>query len=254
MFKPRNNRKNKKINKQCDVPINFSANTETDEMEIEYKADPNEIFLLAPNSKMLKVNRALQVSGHYKLKLVALDLLDDHVSNKYLLSDLSHNQYASAINYQLNLTLKCHGSVKYFNSVKDKASSLLTKMIIKEWGNPVAFPEKYCWEEVKNSIIILGKFSQIKNESIPEFCSNDFRDFFDKIFLLLFNFLDFIVSNKDRIIKESIYFDYVEETEKSISLLFDLVRKFKSIKLKYKIVLIFKTSSSIKPKEKVEYT
>ncbi|EGC28726.1 hypothetical protein DICPUDRAFT_159794 [Dictyostelium purpureum] len=243
MVKPRNNRKNKKINNQCDVPINFPANTETDEMEIEYKADPNEIFLLVPNSKMLKVNRALQVSGHYKLKLAALDLLDDHVSNKDLLSDLSHNQYASAINYQLNLALKCHGSVKYLNSVKDKASSLLTKMTIEEWGSsdatagnrkfisdslklivdPIAFPEKYCWEEVKDSIIILGKFFQIKNESISEFCSNDFRDFFDKVFLLLFNFLDFIVSNKDRIIKESVYFDYVEETEKCISLLFDLV-------------------------------
>ncbi|EGC28486.1 hypothetical protein DICPUDRAFT_160091 [Dictyostelium purpureum] len=186
MVKPRNNKKNKKINNQCDVPINFSANTEADEMEIEYKADPNEIFLLVPNSKMLKVNRALQVSGHYKLKLAALDLLDDHVSNKDLLSDLSHNQYASAINYQLNLALKCHCSVKYLNSVKDKASSLLTKMIIKEWGSsdatvenrkfisdslklivdPVAFPEKYCWEEVKDSIIILGKFSQMKNETI----------------------------------------------------------------------------------------
>ncbi|EGC39042.1 hypothetical protein DICPUDRAFT_75351 [Dictyostelium purpureum] len=151
MVKPRNNRKNKKISNQCDVPINFPANTETDEMEIENKADPNEIFFLVPNSKMLKVNRALQVSGHYKLKLAALDILDDHVSNKDLLSDLSHNQYASAINYQLNLALNL-------------------KLIV----DPIAFPEKYCWEEVKDS-------------------------------------------------KESVYFYYVEETEKSISLLFDLV-------------------------------
>ncbi|EGC28787.1 hypothetical protein DICPUDRAFT_85142 [Dictyostelium purpureum] len=111
-------------------------------------------------------------------------------------------------------------------------------MIIKEWGSsdataenrkfisnslklivdPIAFPEKYCWEEVKDSIIILGKFSQIKNESIPEFFSNDFL-------------LDFIDSNKDRIIEESIYFDYVEETEKSISLLFDLSRSLKAEQL-----------------------
>ncbi|EGC28325.1 hypothetical protein DICPUDRAFT_85570, partial [Dictyostelium purpureum] len=74
---------------------------------------------------------SLQIEAHDLLS----DLLDDHVSNKDLLSDLSHNQYASAINYQLNLALKCHGSVKYLNSVKDKASSLLTKMIIKEWGS-----------------------------------------------------------------------------------------------------------------------
>ncbi|EGC29211.1 hypothetical protein DICPUDRAFT_159243 [Dictyostelium purpureum] len=101
-------------------------------MDIEFKADPNEIYLLAANSKMLKVNRALQVSGHYKLKLAALDLLDDHVSNKDLLSDLSHNQYASAINYQSYSQVPC---------VKDKASSLLTKMIIKEWGSSDATVE-----------------------------------------------------------------------------------------------------------------